>query len=171
MTVVRVAFRKWDGTPHWTYDARELGSDEHGAWLGAPAGTRVTRPGHAFDTTYAHLTLLVDGAWGVPTFYAAHPDAWCDVYVDVATPPERADGRVTAVDLDLDVVRGLDGRVWVDDEDEFAEHRVRYGYPADVVAAAERSAAELHAAVAAGRPPYDDGTPARWLRELDRPGS
>ncbi|WP_180935649.1 DUF402 domain-containing protein [Nocardioides ungokensis] len=34
-----------------------------------------------------------------------------------------------AVDLDLDVVRGRTGRVWIDDEDEFAEHRVRFGYP------------------------------------------
>ena len=37
-----------------------------------------------------------------------------------------------AVDLDLDVVRGPTGRVWVDDEDEFADHRVRFGYPEEV---------------------------------------
>ena len=38
-----------------------------------------------------------------------------------------------AVDLDLDVVEGLDREVWVDDEDEFAEHRVELGYPREVV--------------------------------------
>ena len=61
-----------------------------------------------------------------------------------------------AVDLDLDVIRLPDplppvesapwdvppagpGEVFVDDEDEFAEHQVLYGYPADVVAAAQAS--------------------------------
>ena len=46
-----------------------------------------------------------------------------DVYVDITTVPVWLDGptrAVTAVDLDLDVVRGWTGRVWVDDEDEFA---------------------------------------------------
>ena len=33
------------------------------------------------------------------------------------------------VDLDLDVIRMRDGGI-LDDEDEFAEHQVRYGYPA-----------------------------------------
>lgn len=33
------------------------------------------------------------------------------------------------VDLDLDVVRRFDGSAEILDEDEFAEHQVRYGYP------------------------------------------
>ena len=44
------------------------------------------------------------------------------MYVDITTVPVWARRRtVTAVDLDLDVVRGWTGRVWVDDEDEFAD--------------------------------------------------
>ena len=46
---------------------------------------------------------------------------------------------MTAVDLDLDVVRRTDGTVYVDDEDEFAEHRVSFGYPPEVVELAEES--------------------------------
>ncbi len=49
-----------------------------------------------------------------------------------------------AVDLDLDVVRGNTGRVWVDDEDEFAEHRVAFDYPEDVVTSAVASAERRH---------------------------
>ena len=35
------------------------------------------------------------------------------------------------VDLDLDVIRMRDGRIILDDEDEFEEHQVRYAYPPD----------------------------------------
>ncbi len=71
-----------------------------------------------------------------------------------------------AVDLDLDVIRGEHGRVWVDDEDEFATHRVTLGYPAEVVTAAERSAEAVLAAVTARTPPYDDLTAGAWLEHL-----
>jgi protein associated with RNAse G/E len=73
---------------------------------------------------------------------------------------------VRAVDLDLDVLRGWSGRVWVDDEDEFAEHRKRFGYPDDVAALAVASCDQVRGAVAAGRPPFD-GTAARWMRQLE----
>jgi protein associated with RNAse G/E len=70
------------------------------------------------------------------------------------------------IDLDLDVVRlRRDGRVFVDDEDEFAEHQVRYGYPPEVVNKAEQAAASLLAAVSAGLEPF--GTAAeRWLDKV-----
>jgi protein associated with RNAse G/E len=87
------------------------------------------------------------------------------VYVDVTVPPTWSDATVIAVDLDLDVVRELDGRVWIDDEDEFAEHQVTLGYPADVVAAARASADRLVALLGAGHPPYD-GSHLRWFDVL-----
>ena len=43
-----------------------------------------------------------------------------------------------AIDLDLDVLRVPSGRVWVDDEDEFAEHRLSFGYPPELVTPARR---------------------------------
>jgi protein associated with RNAse G/E len=50
------------------------------------------------------------------------------------------------VDLDLDVIRvRATGSVEVVDEDEFAEHQVRYGYPEDVVRRAREVADRLAA--------------------------
>ena len=66
-------------------------------------------------------------------------------------------GTVTAVDLDLDVVRGWTGRVWVDDEDEFADHRVRFGYPADVVRMAAPSCEAVRTDVAGAGAVRRDG--------------
>jgi protein associated with RNAse G/E len=72
---------------------------------------------------------------------------------------------VRAVDLDLDVIRGTTGRVWVDDEDEFAQHRVQLGYPDEVIEGAVASCQEIFGAVGEGRAPFD-GTHRDWLARL-----
>lgn len=182
-TPVHVAMAKWGDRPHWEFDGVLLGSDEHGDWIGVPAGTHHHRPGAEFDSAVDCVTLVRPGAWCLPTFQA--PGIWCDLYVDVTTPATW-DGQVLrSIDLDLDVIRLPaelpaggppapwaeppvgPGGVFVDDEDEFEEHRVAFGYPADVVAAARASCDEVLAAVHAGAAPYD-GTHLRWLDELSR---
>jgi hypothetical protein len=164
---VRVVFSKWGGRPHYEFDTVLLGEDEHGAWLGEPAGTLVSRPGVTFETDQHQVLLLPRDAPFVAGFYAPGGSAHCSVYVDISTVPVWRDGAVHAVDLDLDVVKAWSGRVWVDDEDEFAEHRVRYGYPDDIVALACRSCDAVLAAVRAGDPPYDGTAAGLWLGRLD----
>ena len=63
------------------------------------------------------------------------------------------------------MIQGLAGRVWVDDEDEFAHNRVRWGYPAAVVAAAVASCRWVEAAVRATEAPFD-GSHRAWLAQL-----
>ena len=165
---VDVVATTWGGRPHWTYPARLLGEDEHGTWLGSRAGTHHARPGMSFESgvDVAHLVPAGSAAC-YPTL---HAPAWCEVYVDVATPPtwDRARVRPTLryVDLDLDVVRLPSGQVYVDDEDEFAEHRASLGYPPEVVALALASCAAVTAAVTAWTAPYDGVTGERWLAVL-----
>ena len=155
---------KWGDRAHWEYDAVYLGSDEHGDWLGCPAETFYARPGLAFVATFSGVVLRpAGGAAHLAAFNDEHAQA--AVYVDMTTPPVWDGTVLRAVDLDLDVVRRHDGTVYLDDEDEFAEHQVAYGYPADVVAMAERSAAEVLAAVRAETAPYD-GSHLPWAERL-----
>lgn len=167
---MRVVFRKWGDLPHWEYDALRLGDDEHGTWLGATAGTLLARPGASFSSPQHFVSLVPHGQPFVATFYApvavTGEASVVDVYVDITTVPQWSDDRVCMVDLDLDVVRARSGRVWIDDEDEFADHRVRFGYPADVVRLAARTCDRVHAAVTTGEPPYDGVVAARWLSRL-----
>jgi hypothetical protein len=157
---------KWGGRPHWEYDATFLGADEHGQWLGCPIGTFYARPGMAFLSDFAGVVLVPAG--GVAHLAAFNDEhAGAATYVDMTTPPTWAGSVLQAVDLDLDVVKLHDGTVYLDDEDEFAEHQVTFGYPADVVAMAERSAAEVLSAVQQGTAPYD-GTADAWLAGLTR---
>lgn len=165
----RVACRitKWGGGRHWEYAGTWLGRDEHGVWLGFPAGTVFRRPGAEYVAPFDQVGLVPHDRYWLATFHAApSPVA---VYVDVATPA-RWRGSVRrpvlgAVDLDLDVIRGSGGRVWVDDEDEFAEHRVRLGYPDTLVASALEGCAEVERAMRERTPPFD-GSHGAWLERL-----
>lgn len=158
---------KWGDRPHWRFLGYHLGADEYGEWLGFPQGTFNRRPGMEFHSAVPTVTLVhPERAW-IATFHA--PGTRTDLYVDIATPPVWDGNVLRSVDLDLDVIRRADGSVLVDDEDEFAEHRVRYGYPAEVVGMAEDACRTVYDAVVARRPPYD-GTADPWLARLaDRP--
>lgn len=173
-TRVHCAITKWGGRQHWTYQGSYLGSDRHGDWLGFPAGTRYVRPGKELALHRDHVGLVpVGAAWHLATFYDTEGDPWPELgsgvqtYVDITTPARWHGTVLHAVDLDLDVVRGFNGRVVVDDEDEFAEHQVAYGYPDHVIAAARASCSRVHRAVCARQAPYD-GSHSAWLAELAR---
>ena len=177
-TPIRCEMTKWGDRPHWEFDGIYLGADEHGEWLGFPRGHATTgAPASSSSPRSTRSRSCRPSGWYAATFHA--PGIWCDLYVDIATPGEWDGTVLRAVDLDLDVIRmsptppistktapenlpAGPGEIFVDDEDEFAEHQVAYGYPADVVAAAQASCDELLAAVRAGLAPYD-GTHRRWL--------
>jgi uncharacterized protein len=166
---VRVVMTKWGDRPHWEFDCRFLGRDEHGDWLGIEAGTQMSRPGASYVAA-THQVGLVPPAAGPD-----HERGWLAtfhdvggpmrVYVDITTPPVWDGPVLRAVDLDLDVICGPTGRVWIDDEDEFADHQVRFGYPEGVVLGAQASCDRVHAAVVDARAPYD-GSAATWLTRL-----
>lgn len=164
---IDVVMSKWGDRPHWRFQGIHLGTDEHGEWLGFPRGTHYARPGMTVDARVDGVTLVAAGRPWLATFHA--PGIGMEVYVDIATPPVWQGTTLRSVDLDLDVVRRADGTVFVDDEDEFAEHRLAFGYPADVVAMAERAAAEVLASVRGRVAPYD-GTAAAWLDRLSARG-
>jgi len=165
---LRVEMSKWGDLPHWVFAARWLGSDGQGDWVGFPAGTSFERPGAHFVSAnlqvglVPHPDLPDDQRWWLATFHGPGGNLGVRTYVDVTTPPAWDGSTLRAVDLDLDVVEGETGRVWIDDEDEFAQHRVELGYPSDVIAAAMRSCDRVRADLAAGHPPYD-GSHRRWL--------
>ena len=165
---VRVECRKWPDEPHWEFDAALLGTDAHGTWVGITEGTLLASPVRAFHASADHVTLVPHDAWWLATFYGEDPGRPFDIYVDIATPAVwHGEGLVRAVDLDLDVIRGKSGRVWVDDEDEFAAHRASLGYPDEVVERAVASSQEILDAVQVGKAPFD-GVHTDWLARLRR---
>lgn len=165
-TKVAFRWRKWDGSRHWEHECVYLGSDEWGHWLGQRVGWRSFRPGRDMLLTAPSVALMPAGRTDYVLTVNAPPQR-TRIYIDLAWDVRwEDDGAPTAIDMDLDVVRRTDGTVFIDDEDEWAEHSELYGYPADVMRTLEEAAAALRARVAAHEPPFDDAVPDGWLRAL-----
>jgi len=160
---IRVELTKWGDRPHWEFDGVYLGADEHGDWIGFPAGTLMSRPGMEVRPPNDQVGVVPAGAPWLGTFHS--PGGSVRTYVDMTTVPRWDGSVVRAVDLDLDVIETLTGEVIVDDEDEFAEHQVLFGYPPEVIALAEESRDAVLAAVTAREAPFD-GSAQRWIAEL-----
>jgi uncharacterized protein len=150
---VRVRHRKYDGALHWHFTAFRLGADRFGTWLGCPPGTELSR-GHELTLTWAEAQVLLvpkDEWWTANFNDEPHPT---EIYCDITTVPTWQGDELTAIDLDLDVRRLRDGTVAILDEDEFADHQVRYGYPAEVIASARAAADHVHAMIRANAEPF-----------------
>lgn len=155
MTEVFFEARKWPDTPHWRMHLDVLGRDEYGTWLGRKPPVAVDGPQGPMDFTHTFVLCVPQNEWWVISHDAAPREI--EVYVDVAMPAEWVSpSHVTTVDLDLDVIRMRDGTVFLDDEDEFAEHRISLGYPTDVVTKALETSKWLLEAVAERREPFGD---------------
>lgn len=160
--------RKWDGTAHWVVPGRYLGEDAHGWWIFQKANEFCSRPGAAFYTASDALLLVPRTGEFVVTFYDDSYPGDFRAYVDLATAHEWKTIRPGVIefhmiDMDLDVIRSVERGVFVDDEDEFAEHRAQMKYPDDVVQAIRAECDVLYRAVKAQDAPFD-GTDTEWFR-------
>jgi uncharacterized protein len=143
-----------------------LGEDEHGVWLGSPAGSFTQRGEEPPVLIRQYMAqLLPRDQWWTAVFNAEPADT--EIYCDISTPPRWPDsGEVTMVDLDLDVLRmRADQSVLLVDEDEFDEHQVRYAYPAEVISEARKSAEWLLRAIKDGAEPFASGY-REWLDQM-----
>ncbi|WP_430295073.1 DUF402 domain-containing protein [Sinomonas sp. B1-1] len=166
--------RKWDGRGHWVVPGFSLGEDEHGWWIYQGRGEFISRPGAALHTR-SDAVLLVPRAGGyAATFYDDTNPGDFRVYVDLAWdlawhrigepagPGHPGVVEFHMVDMDLDVIRSAHHGVFVDDEDEFEEHRRELAYPQELVAAVRAECARIHRAVLDGTGPFD-GTADAWM--------
>lgn len=175
---VALRFTKFDGSPHWQYDVHALGSDEFGVWLGGWPGDVCRRPGRELTPGVHWVTLIPHRGDWVATFNEPGGVLSSGIYVDLTTTPcwsrpYAGPWLLTCADVDLDVVRRWGGECFIDDEDEFAEHQVSMGYPAELVASTREGADLLLAAVREGVEPFA-GVGRSWLARCvaqPRPGA
>ena len=158
MGLVRVEMRKYDGSPHRGLITRLLGRNCHGTWLGIPSGT-VADSGKVWEIP--GVMLIPHVGWWTAMFNAAPRNT--SVYCDITTPAAWDGNRVVVTDLDLDVRKIREtGEVQLVDEDEFAVHSGKFGYPDEVVRQARTASAWLLDALHTGAEPFA-GHFDRWL--------
>lgn len=166
--------RKWDGTAHWVVPGRYLGEDIHGWWIFQGQNEFCSRPGAAFYTASDAVLLVPRSGEYVATFYDDSYPGDFRIYVDLAMAHEwkAISSGVTefhVIDMDLDVIRSTRRDVFVDDEDEFEEHRVAMAYPGHVVESMRHECNALFRAVSNKQAPFDgtglNSTCAEWFRK------
>jgi uncharacterized protein len=150
-----IQYFKYDGSEHWRIEADFVREDDVGWWLRGHPGYRATREGHPPSVEAVGFVFLVPRAAWWAGFWNFDRSGPYELYIDVATPASLEGRTFRLVDLDLDVVRTWDGDVELLDEDEFVEHSHRFGYPAEIIESARRSASELLVQVRERVPPFD----------------
>jgi hypothetical protein len=162
---VHVVYRKYDGSPHRAFPATRLGEDEHGSWLGVPDGTVATVGTETVVRETGYVLLVPRDAWYTALFNA--PPRPTEVYCDIVTPAQwSSPAEVLLIDLDLDVRRRRESRaVELLDEDEFATHGARYGYPVELAGQARAAAAWLVDALSDGTEPFASAF-RPWLSQV-----
>jgi len=167
-TQVPLASTKYDGSMHYRYDCTVVVDEGDRLLAFAPAGT----PMHSYrgrHSTGRHFLRVHDTEhyWNLEVMW--EPD-WrpSKHYVNIAMPSTWDDGTLRFVDLDLDISWWSDGRVLLLDEDEFAEHRVRFGYPPWVVRRAWEAVDEVRSMISTRMPPFDGALyawrpPPHWV--------
>jgi protein associated with RNAse G/E len=164
-SMVRVEYRKYDGALHWNLVMHRFGADRHGTWLGLPAASIMRKgEGPPVPIPQPHVILFPNNAWYTAVFNGEPAEV--EVYCDLTTPPAwPAPDLVTMVDLDLDVLRRRgQAEALLVDEDESTEHQVLYGYPSEVIDAAQAAARDLLAAVTARTGAFN-GAHQVWLEK------
>ncbi len=122
-----------------------------------------------FETEVRHplLGLIAAGTRSTEYFWT---DRWYNVfrfrepsgelrcfYCNVNMPPLLSEGRLTFVDLDVDILVAPDFSYSVLDEDEFAEHAEQLDYPPDARRNARAAVRELIGLVERREFPFDAG--------------
>lgn len=156
MKTILVHSTKYDGSLHYRYAMQIVRREPGLLLLYAAAGTPIESYRGQFVAEYHtlewywsdrcyNLSVIWHGDWR-PRMH----------YVNIATPASWDDGTLRFVDLDLDVVWLADNdNVFLDDEDEFALHQERFGYPADLIARCWRSSADVRDMIARREYPFD----------------
>ncbi len=167
-TLIPVAFewRKFDGGVHWSHQTYFLGSDEHGKWFAQATGAHSFRPGLDYITETETLMLVSPAGDFVAKFFPPGRDDAMLLYVDIAHQvtwhPE--DKKVTGVDMDLDVIKASDDRgIWIEDIEEFRDHKDKYSYPDQLVDSSWMKATEILEQAKNEVAPYDAGTASGWF--------
>jgi hypothetical protein len=154
---LHIASTKYDGSLHYQYDAYlvDITGPLIRCWvdIGTPwisyRGSGITR--------HQETVLFFTDRWYNVRHNHETNAARFEIYANIALPARLEVGTIHWVDLDIDLIRDARG-VTIDDEDEFADHRVRMSYPEEVVAQVLEATAEATRLLHQNAFPFDRET-------------
>jgi hypothetical protein len=122
-TIIR-KIKRPEGIARWS--AYIINKDRYGQWLYSPKGTLFRSQKGAVigecevgqgnrDAGLHVMHLIPNKAWWIATWCVDH------IAIDICTPPTRIDDEWHYTDLELDPIAFSNGRIIVEDEDEFSD--------------------------------------------------
>lgn len=102
------------------------------------------------------VSFFIPGCWY--NVVALLEDSGIRYYCNIASPPYCAQGTITYIDYDLDVLLTLDGRCVVVDEDEYEQHKQLYHYSHVVEEKVRAGLHELLKRIEEGEAPFHEQT-------------
>jgi uncharacterized protein len=136
---------KYDGGLHYRFQAQVVLELENTLVLYRGPGVEIVSYRGSM-TANRHLMVIFYGDRYHNVVISWHDD-WTPHmhYVNIATPAKWDADTVTAVDMDLDILRLTeDGKVIIDDEDEFEHHRELFQYPQALVDTCRGELTRIH---------------------------
>ncbi|HTH36454.1 MAG TPA: DUF402 domain-containing protein [Pyrinomonadaceae bacterium] len=153
----------------YTVISLDYGGDVRRTWpcrFVKKAGSLLVLQGE-FDREiiHPHLGCIKPGTVSIEYFWLDRwynifrfhePDgAFRNFYCNVAMPPVLREASLEFVDLDIDLIVDLKGKVSVHDEDEYCENAARFRYAPDIETAVKTSVNELAAMINRRDFPFD----------------
>jgi protein associated with RNAse G/E len=154
---IQVDSRYYPGTLNKRWCAHLLADDPDRAVVVRAHGSPVwSAKDILWDPPGPALEIYPRAAW-FNLYCVFHPGGPLHFYyVNIALPPVLAEGRLTYVDLDLDLFIAADLSCEVLDADEFEEHAAQWHYPAALQARAWATVDDLLRRAANGDPLFSE---------------
>ena len=150
--MVEVRGFKWPRRPTSVACASVLGEDQFGQWLGVTKGSAWWAADRSHTGIFLHSFVKL-----VPsnTFWSVcfHPVDYA-VDVDIILPVHWTGDILEEVDLELDILRSPDGKVWVRDHDKFDRMRTEWSMPPEIARQAENTCQQIRLSVEQAHEPF-----------------
>jgi uncharacterized protein len=152
MRTIEIRHYKWPRRYTGLAFATLLGEDQYGQWLGVRKGDQwwSADPSRSGVFINSLVKLVPHNTFWSVCFQPADPV----VDVDIILPVTWQGDILEEVDLELDILRAADGRVWVRDQDKFAQVRAEWPMPEDIASQAQQTCEQVRSWVEQGAEPF-----------------
>jgi len=166
MRPVTVQFLKNPDHIHWGFEGHWLGDDEWGDWIAVPLGSTRWKGSEMVRPTESDAVFCAPRQEWWHLHYNGPNAHNYSHFIDIVTPPRWVgQNRYEMIDLDLDVAMHQDGRIEVQDEDEFEVHQVQFGYTHEMIDRASDETRRVVDRLEQGAEPFF-AVAAAWLTRV-----
>lgn len=162
---IRIESYKHDRSLHRAWKQSVI-LDEKDPFIVANCGTEVTEnDGKTWITSELAICQFHRAEW-FHTIILFKDKSNYNYYCNIASPYRIDKGILSYIDYDLDLVVDADGNFKWLDYDEFMENKVRYKYPASVLAEIEKAVTRLEERVQKRFDPFNSRFAHLWYHRF-----